>query len=116
MGLLSPVLRNGTDNRLTWWCPGCDRAHTIQYGEGPRPRWTWDGNAERPTFSPSVLVRWNEPNDDPEKFDDSAYDVAKVCHVFIRGGRIEFLPDCTHKLAGQTVDIPAWPQPDWRDG
>lgn len=29
-----------------------------------------------------------------------------VCHSFIRDGRIEFLSDCTHALAGQTVDLP----------
>lgn len=29
-----------------------------------------------------------------------------VCHSFVTAGRIEFLPDCTHALAGQTVDLP----------
>ena len=57
MGLLSPILRNGTDGRLTWWCPGCDHAHMIQTGAGSGPRWGWNGNAEKPTFTPSVLVR-----------------------------------------------------------
>jgi hypothetical protein len=31
-----------------------------------------------------------------------------VCHSYIRNGRIEFLPDCTHARAGQTVDIPGY--------
>ena len=69
MGLLSPILRNGTDGRLTWWCPGCNHAHMIQTGDGPSPRWGWNGNAERPTFTPSVLVRWGsyaDPNWKPE--------------------------------------------------
>ncbi len=32
------------------------------------------------------------------------------CHTFITDGRIQFLGDCSHKLAGQTVDLPAWPE------
>ena len=28
------------------------------------------------------------------------------CHSFVREGRIEFLSDCTHALAGQTVELP----------
>ena len=105
MGLLSPILRNGTDGRLTWWCPGCDHAHMIQTGGGSGPRWGWNGNVDRPTFTPSVLVTWSvppprEPDDPPDR----------VCHSFVRDGRIEFLGDCTHALAGQTVDMPGhWP-------
>ena len=29
-----------------------------------------------------------------------------VCHSFVVDGRIQFLGDCTHELACQTVDIP----------
>lgn len=28
------------------------------------------------------------------------------CHSFIEGGRIRFLSDCSHALAGQTVELP----------
>jgi hypothetical protein len=31
-----------------------------------------------------------------------------VCHSFVTDGRIQFLEDCTHELAGQTVDLPEW--------
>ena len=31
-----------------------------------------------------------------------------VCHSFVVNGQIQFLPDCTHALAGQTVPIPDW--------
>jgi hypothetical protein len=30
----------------------------------------------------------------------------QVCHSFITDGFIQFLDDCTHPLAGQTVEIP----------
>jgi hypothetical protein len=37
-----------------------------------------------------------------------------VCHVFVENGKIRFLDDCTHELAGKTVDIPVWPtNSDW---
>ena len=32
-----------------------------------------------------------------------------ACHTFVTDGRIQFLGDCTHALAGQTVDLPDWP-------
>lgn len=34
--------------------------------------------------------------------------VGKVCHSFVTDGCIQYLGDCTHRLAGQTVDLPAW--------
>lgn len=37
-----------------------------------------------------------------------------VCHSFIRDGQIQFLSDCTHALAGQTVPLPAWPDDEER--
>jgi len=29
----------------------------------------------------------------------------RICHSFITDGKIQFLSDCTHHLAGQTVDL-----------
>lgn len=107
MGQLSAVLRNAAAGRLLFWCPGCDRAHAVAHGDGPGPRWTWDGNAERPTFTPSVLVRTGRAVD--PGFVPEAGDPPEVCHSFVTAGRIQFLGDCTHSLAGQTVDLPAWP-------
>lgn len=49
-----------TDGRQVWtWCPGCDSLHpfTIE-SNGKLNRgttWSWDGDLERPTFSPSLL-------------------------------------------------------------
>lgn len=74
-------------------CPGCDEVHALD------ERWTFNDNFERPTFTPSLLCRGERP----EPF---------VCHSFITDGRIQFLSDCTHALAGQTVDLPpfSWPE------
>jgi hypothetical protein len=32
--------------------------------------------------------------------------IDRICHCFIRDGQIQFLLDCTHALAGQTVPLP----------
>lgn len=82
-------MANGT-KFVEFWCPGCRQRHAIKV-----PGWTWDGNEEHPTFTPSVGVNLGRQN--PE---------AEVCHTFVTAGRIQFLGDCTHHLAGQTVDLP----------
>src|SRR4051794_31108739 len=80
----------------SWTCPGCRCTHRVHVrDDGKGPSWTFDGNLDRPTFSPSILVR-----------EYVGEDVSSVCHSFVRVGRIVFLSDCTHHLAGQTVDMP----------
>lgn len=101
MSALSPILRLAVGNRLHFWCPGCNGVHGIAFGEGTGPRWGWNGNAEKPTFTPSILVRYSG--------DDDGKPVEEVCHSFVTDGLIQFLGDCTHALAGQTVPIPEWP-------
>lgn len=64
--------------------------------ENGRPCWMFDGDVDRPTLSPSIKA-WTEFGKRREP---------QVCHSFVREGRIEFLGDCTHALAGQTVDLP----------
>jgi hypothetical protein len=98
MSQLSPVLRDTSDNKLLFWCPACDRAHAIC-----RSLWTWNGDVEKPTFSPSVLVSYNG--------NDAGIDGAphRTCHSFVTDGMIQFLGDCTHLLAGKTVPLSEWP-------
>ncbi|MFZ3182555.1 MAG: DUF6527 family protein [Pseudomonas sp.] len=95
---LSRVLAGGSDEGLFFECPGCDMPHRIQHGAGDGPRWVWNGNAEKPTFTPSILVRYPWGPEQAEQ----------VCHSFVTDGRIQFLSDCTHALAGQTVELPDW--------
>lgn len=104
MARLSAVLRDGTDGHLFFWCPGCDGAHAVTVGEGSGPRWGYNGNPEKPTFTPSILVRWPANPDATEEFKE--WRTERVCHSFVTDGRIQFLGDCTHALAGQTVDLP----------
>jgi hypothetical protein len=80
--------------RVAISCPGCGFDHEVVI-DGSRG-WTWNGDFDRPTIKPSILVRW----DFGEKREK------KVCHSFVTDGRIKFLGDCTHGMAGQTVDLP----------
>lgn len=95
-------------------CPGCGLLHHVRVEGSGVPVWTWNGDMERPTFSPSVLVTWDQgdPPVTAENYEEYKKNpwpqtkVHKVCHSFVRDGRIQFLGDCTHALAGQTVDLP----------
>jgi len=95
MARLSAVLRS-VQGGHAHFCPGCDHAHIIPN------RWGFDGNVERPTFTPSVRVY--TPAVPSEGIPEET-----LCHYFVRGGRIEFCGDCQHALAGQTVEMPDWP-------
>jgi hypothetical protein len=53
------------------------------------PEWKWNGDTEKPTISPSILSDNQQVR----------------CHSFVREGKIEFLNDCTHEHAGQTLDL-----------
>ena len=70
-------------------CPGCE------YGHFYDSRWSFNGNLDKPTFSPSFLSKYERPGDFKEE----------VCHSFVTDGVIQFLPDCTHKLAGLSVEL-----------
>ncbi|MBS7553536.1 ammonia monooxygenase [Ancylobacter dichloromethanicus] len=101
-------LRSVEGGGLMFRCPGCNMGHMVRVGEGPGPRWGYNGDSERPTFTPSINVTWSEPSDVSEDFDDTSKDKRMVCHSFVTDGRIQFLGDCTHALAGQTVELPGW--------
>lgn len=90
------VLPEGQGDVLWLWCPGCDDAHTVEVRPGG---WTWDGDTEAPTIDPSIRS---------QKYTG---DAARRCHAFLRQGRWEFLADCDHALAGETVGMV--PLPDW---
>ncbi len=86
---------SGTRSML-FECPGCECLHVVYVAGTGHPVWSFNENADKPTVSPSVLVRSKRRS------------VDTVCHSFINDGMIQFLGDCTHKLAGQTVPIPEW--------
>lgn len=141
------------------YCVACGCGHKFDVG-----RWTFNGNYEKPTFSPSMLVKqpgwvnithdrwltlWSSENIDETDHgfrvpyilvgNNCPADLAEIarrlgvsdqlgrlatyeavqqrvqqelsklpehiCHSFVRDGLIQYLPDCTHHLAGQTVPL-----------
>ena len=57
------------------------------------PNWTWNGDTELPTLRPSILTKGADASGD------------HVCHSWVNEGKVKFLNDCTHELAGQTLDL-----------
>jgi len=78
---------DNTDGSKTYvfFCPGCKDLHPFD------KRWTFNNNFQKPTFTPSLLCNQHDPE--------------TRCHSFVTDGRIQFLGDCHHELAGQTVDL-----------
>lgn len=111
MSALGSKLRKLEGGRVAFMCPGCKQAHHVTV-DGSRG-WTFNGSGDRPTFSPSVLVKGTVPITDEEHARIMAGEAVKptplVCHSFVTDGRIRFLNDCTHDLAGETIDLPNWP-------
>lgn len=78
-------------------CPGCKEHHAVHVTE-PNSLgaiWKFNDDMEQPTFSPSLL----------QKFQRTNYP-KQVCHLFVRDGICEFLGDCTHELAGKKIPLP----------
>lgn len=100
MGAFGSKLRTLEGGRVAFWCPGCDQAHQVGINTAAGPNWSFNGDGDKPTFQPSVLVRYDGA--------DAGIDGAPhaVCHSFVADGQIQFLGDCTHSLAGQTVGLP----------
>lgn len=76
---------NGEHECWLIYCKGCQAHHSFD------DRWIFNGDLEKPTFSPSLLVWGSKPE--------------KRCHSFVRDGKMQYLSDCFHELAGQTVEL-----------
>lgn len=117
MNQVSPVLRSAGNGRYFHWCPACEEMHQIYSVSG----WTFDGNLQKPTFSPSfkhgglrcknIDGRWTGEyvRDDHGKPADG------TCHYIITGGMIQFCPDSWHKRS-DIIAMPTIPQHLVSDG
>lgn len=56
-------------------------------------RWQFNGNFEKPSFYPSMLMEYPVENGTVRE------------HFFVREGKIMYLRDCSHEMAGKTVDM-----------
>lgn len=84
----------------SFYCPACNMDHWFPI-ENPvvdHPiKWGFNGDLDNPTFTPSLLV--TEP-DNPDY----------RCHLFVRGGNIEYCSDCNHGYAGKTIPLADEPE------
>lgn len=103
-----------TYDSISLWCPGCQHEDPQEPGRmvgglhmlpvthtTKHPVWEWNGDLVNVTLSPSILTRTTR-GENREEF---------ICHSFLRDGQWQFLGDCTHALANQTVAMV--PLPDW---
>jgi hypothetical protein len=87
---MSKVFVDPDNGCVMYECPGCGYAHSAD------KRWTFNGDLKNPTLNPSYLVH----EDKKAKY--------KRCHHYVRDGKIQYLADCGHGLAGQTVEMKNW--------
>lgn len=71
-------------------CLGCGNLHYFDL-----KKHTWNDDKVNPTVNPSILYDIPVFRGNP----------AVRCHFFIKDAKIKYLDDCTHELAGKTVDM-----------
>lgn len=106
MGQVSQYLRSASDGSHLHWCPACEEVHQLPKG------WTFDGNVDCPTYSPSFKHWWTDHSVDPPK--------ERVCHYTLTKGVLHYYEDSTHTTRGP-VALPILPTHlqdpcDWSDG
>ena len=91
-------------------CPGCGHCHMFD------KRWTFNGDFDKPTFRASMLSKYRHPkgysNENPAPKGWVGEYVEEICHSFVTDGMIEYLSDCTHELAGKTIELPDFDKED----
>ena len=94
---VDPIINKHNERQgYIFHCPACGHSHVF-YTVRQRlngPLWHFNGNMERPTFRPSLLVNKDLSNKSVPR-----------CHIFVTGGRIQYLNDCTHEFAGKTIEM-----------
>lgn len=100
MAQVSKVLRQGV-GRFFHMCPACIEMHPLPES------WQFDGNLEKPTFSPSFrqsFVRWSGGTDPSGRGIGEKVDVE--CHYIITAGNIHFCGDSWHKRTDVVAMVP----------
>lgn len=104
---------DGTRIGYRFNCPGCNEEHVVNVYK-PRESngaiWGFNENVDNPTFTPSINISWGKVLDPnwiaPDVPDVDSHFWSGRCHSFVTNGMIQFLGDCTHQLANQTVPLP----------
>lgn len=102
-----------TKGQYIFFCPGCKETHSIwTENEGYKhPIWKFNHDVNNPTVSPSIKVTYPANINAEEEFKE--WRTERICHSFIRDGKIQFLEDCTHDLKNKTVELPEIEETDF---
>ena len=71
----------------------CSHLYYVSHKGHQGATWKFNGDIEKPSFTPSLLVNAARLPHTPR------------CHLFVTDGFIRYLADCTHDLAGQTIEM-----------
>jgi phage terminase large subunit GpA-like protein len=85
---VGPFMRQSASGRFFHWCPACEMAHALPADNG----WTYNGNPDAPTFTPS--------------FRQMRVRDGKDCHYNITNGMIVWHNDSWHGRRGMQAMIP----------
>ena len=86
-------------------CPACGYEHSFRIDEAYWSKenssiWEFNGDYEKPTFTPSILVN------------KAGHPGRPICHSYVTDGQWVYLEDSTHEYAGLTVPMVPYPDPD----
>lgn len=111
------VLRlNEYPQHIGFYCPACKTLHVFD------ERWTFNGNYECPTFTPSlrtssghyVAGSRRQPDGNcgicEKAKERGVRSICGVCHLNVIDGKIQFHADCTHAMAGSVIEMTIGPQ------
>ena len=73
-----------------YWCDGCGYEHAFAL-RSDGGNHDFNGDLDNPTVTPSLVQNFTP---------------GTMCHSFINNGHIQYLTDCFHHLAGQTIELP----------
>lgn len=76
-----------------YYCPACKILHRVNVNNPNArngSRWTWNGDAVRPTFSPTIVFM----------FDSLPY-----CKSTVTAGRIYYHKESLHDMAGESIPL-----------
>jgi hypothetical protein len=89
------------------WCLGCQCGHVYPTNRINGPNWSFNGNVEKPSFTPSMRIFTPAG---PYGENDEMVPEKTICHYYVTDGQIAYCSDSDHELAGKT--LPLEPIPD----
>lgn len=114
--MLTPKWKQVGTNSVGFFCPACQDIHIVDM-----TRWVFIIKNEKGTIQPSVHVKSGHHVDNfkledncwckyyTEHPDEEPVYKCGICHSFVADDTISYLNDCTHELAGRSVQLPDFP-------